>query len=72
MNGRDVEQLISELLTRPQRAEIKRMTLCGYSKIGAIRRLLRLGILVRRRYDLEMDLTHGTNFVLPREGSFDV
>ena len=57
---------IEDVLTRPQRKEIECLTKGGYSRIGAIRRLLRLGMLVRRVPDLETDLIHGTNYILPK------
>ena len=55
---------IEDILTRPQREEIKRLTASGYSRIAAIRYLLHLGRLVREIYDLETDLCHGTNYVI--------
>jgi hypothetical protein len=59
----DIDEVIASVLTKPQRAEIKRMTYCGFSKIEAVRRLLRLGVLVRATADLETDLIYGTHFV---------
>lgn len=35
------------VLTAPQRAEIKRMTEVGYSRMVAVHRLINLGIMVR-------------------------
>lgn len=54
----------SEILTGPTWSEIERMKRCGFSEYAAIKRLLRLGVLVRRVADLESDLIHGTHLVL--------
>jgi hypothetical protein len=43
------------------------MTRAGFSKIAAIRRLLHLGVLVRRHENLQTDLLYGTRYAL-REG----
>lgn len=60
----NVEEAIDILLTRPQKAAIANMTPGGYSRLQAVRRLLRLGMLVREVDDLEDDLTRGTRYAL--------
>lgn len=66
MNGEttwvDIDRVIAEVLTAPQRREINSLTSGGRSKLQAVRKLLRLGTLVRRYEGLETDLIHGTNF----------
>ena len=41
----DVDEAILLLLTRRQRETLKHMTSLGYSKLGAVRRLISLGIM---------------------------
>jgi hypothetical protein len=63
----DIDDVISNLLTRPQRKEVKAMTSCGFSRVEAVRKLLQLGVLVRQHTDLETDLCHGTSYALKRQ-----
>jgi len=63
----DIDHIIDVLLTRQQKAEIARMMSSGNSRTDAIRRLLRLGTLVRATWGLEEDLLHGSDYVLKRK-----
>jgi hypothetical protein len=49
----NIDRVIAEVLTRPQREEVKKLTFGGLSKLQAIRYLLRLGVLVRQHEPLE-------------------
>lgn len=52
------EEAIDLLLTRPQKVAVNKMTKLGYSRLAAVRRLLKLGILA---LESESWPTHETN-----------
>jgi hypothetical protein len=63
----DIDDIIAELLTGPQRKAVKRLTRSGFDKKAAVRRLFRLGMLVEEFDDLTTDLLFGTRYALREE-----